>query len=169
MVKKHISAHYGVRAFSPLTAMLIAPSQCGPDEMVAGFRPAPWWAYAPDGWIRSRRRHGADTAPLWGWFEVSTGKMEGVKQALICSSPAPGLGGWDREMLNSGCVPEDPRRQREQARTADFAAGGVGGLWAAESQIEMWEFEICLDEYWGGRFGALRGEIHPNTSHILKV
>lgn len=26
-------------AFSSLTAMLIAPSQCGPDETVVGFRP----------------------------------------------------------------------------------------------------------------------------------
>ena len=32
-----------------LTAMLIAPSQCGPDEMVVGFQAALRWAYAPNG------------------------------------------------------------------------------------------------------------------------
>lgn len=33
-------------AFSPLAEMLIAPSQCGPDEMVVAAR---WWARAPIG------------------------------------------------------------------------------------------------------------------------
>lgn len=50
--QKRISVHFRVRAFSSLTAKLIAPSQCGPDEMVVGFRAALWWACAPNGWIR---------------------------------------------------------------------------------------------------------------------
>lgn len=36
--KKRISVHFRVSALSPLAAMLIAPSQCGPDETVVGFR-----------------------------------------------------------------------------------------------------------------------------------
>lgn len=75
--------------------------------------------------------------------------MEGAKQALICPSPAPGPGGWDRELPSSGCVPADPWRQREQA-----VEQGVGA-WA---KLRCGSHQICLDEYWGGRLRALCGE-----------
>lgn len=127
--QKGISVLFTVRAFSSLTAMLIAPSQCGPDEMVVGFRAALRWACAPNGWIRGSLGQAEawhDTTLLWGWFEVSARKEKGAKQALICPSPAPGLEAGTVRCWGSGCVPEDPRRQREQAGTASGGAGGWG-------------------------------------------
>lgn len=136
--QKCISVYFGVRTFSSLTKMVIASSQCDPDETIVA---ALWWACAPIGWIKggegqARARH--DTTPLWGWFEVHGGKMEGAKLALICPSPALGPKGWDCELLCSGCIPAIRLSGRETRLGPVDVKQGVG-VWATESKTEMWE------------------------------
>lgn len=187
---RNASVCISVRAFSSFTAMLIASAQCGPDEMVVGFRAALWWACAPNGWIRGSWGEPAawhDIPLLWGWFEVSARKKEGAKQALICPSLAPGPGDWDCEMLSSGCVPADPRRHREQA--GPWSRGLGRGL--PRAKLRCGSRRICLDEYWRGHLWALFGKsaadnrlltrrgniltcpclsaVHPNISYMLMV
>lgn len=136
--QKCISMYFGVRTFSSLTKMVIASSQCDPDETIVA---ALWWASAPIGWIKggegqAQARH--DTTPLWGWFEVHGGKMEGAKLTLICPSPAPGPKDWDCELLCSGCIPAICLSSRETSFGPEDVKQGVG-VWAAESKTEMWE------------------------------
>lgn len=158
--QKGISVLFTVRAFSSLTAMLIAPSQCGPDEMVVGFRAALRWACAPNGWIRGSLGQAEawhDTTLLWGWFEVSARKEKGAKQALICPSPAPGPGGWDCEMLRLWVRPRRPPAAERASWDREWWSRGLGRR-LPRAKLRCGSHQICLDEYWRGHLRTLCGK-----------
>lgn len=131
--------------------MLIAPSQCGPDETAVA---ALWWAYVPTGWIKGRwgqTEAWHDTTLLWDWFEVSEWK------APSCLWFAPPRS----QDLKAGAV---SYWAHPQIPLASDRTGWDCGPWYDSFQhglltvkATQGNYQICLDEYCRGHVGCCAG------------
>ncbi|MEQ2183709.1 hypothetical protein GOODEAATRI_000772 [Goodea atripinnis] len=71
---------------------------------------------------------GGDSCPLWdsGQVPLKSGIPVLRSSRKLARSSLIGARGWCCEMLSSGCIPEDPRQQKEQAGMVGCGGRGWG-------------------------------------------